>query len=126
MFFLMVHYSLFDKATNYYYTSISMFESIFYSLVNTILGIIELLLSVRIILRFFNASASSPFVYWIYETTQPLIAPFAGAFPNPRLEGGIIIEFSALFALLFYAFIGYLLDTLFYRVRYYRRYPDDE
>ena len=90
-----------------------MFQPLFYTLSNTILGIVEFLLSLRIVLKLFGASQSAPFVAWIYETTQPLLFPFIGAFPSPRLEGGFIIEFSSLFALIVFAFIGYLVDRLF-------------
>lgn len=90
-----------------------MFQPLFYTLSTTILGIVEFLLSLRIILKLFGASPTAPFVSWIYETTQPLLVPFIGAFPSPRLEGGFIIEFSSLFALIVFAFIGYLVDRLF-------------
>lgn len=90
-----------------------MFGSLFYTLTNLILGIIEFLLGFRIVLKLFGASAGAPFVKWVYETTQPLLAPFIGAFPSPRVEGGIIIEFSSLFALIVFAFIGYLIDNIF-------------
>lgn len=96
-----------------------MFGSLFYTLTNAILGIIEFLLSFRIILKLFGASASAPFVRWIYETTQPLLSPFIGAFPSPRLEGGLVIEFSSLFALIVFAFAGYMIDTLFFGLKYF-------
>lgn len=70
---------------------------------------VEMLLSLRILLKFFNASSTAPFVRWLYGTTSPLLHPFEGMFPSPELEGGIIIEFSALFALIVYSFIGYFL-----------------
>lgn len=95
-----------------------MFQKLFYTLTNTVLAIIEFLLSFRIILKFFGASASAPFVFWIYETTQPLLKPFIGAFPSPRVEGGFIIEFSSLFALIVFAFIGYLIDNLLLQIKH--------
>ena len=94
-----------------------MFESLFYTLTNAILSIVELLLSFRIILKFLGASPSAPFVSWIYETTQPLLAPFIGAFPSPGIQGGFVVEFSSLFALIVFAFIGYLVDSLFHQVK---------
>lgn len=94
-----------------------MFGPLFYTLTNAILGIIEFLLGFRIILKLFGASASAPFVKWIYETTQPLLFPFIGAFPSPRIEGGLIIEFSSLFALIVFAFAGYLIDNMFFGLK---------
>lgn len=74
-----------------------------------ILGIVEFLIGLRIILKLFGASTAAPFVVWVYNTTDPLLSPFEGMFPSPELEGQFVIEFSALFALLVYAFIGYLI-----------------
>ena len=75
------------------------------SLVNFVLGLIELLVGLRFILKLF-AAGSAPFVNWIYETSQPLVNPFIGIFPNPVLTGGFVIEFASLIALLAYALIA--------------------
>ncbi len=85
---------------------------------NTIFGIVEFFIGLRIILKLFGASTSAPFVSWVYETTNPLLRPFLGMFPSPRLEGGFIIEFSALFGLLVYAFIGYLIEQIILELIY--------
>ena len=86
-------------------------------LISFILNLVEGLLMLRIILKLFGASMAAPFVTWAYETTQPLLTPFIGMFPSPLLTGGFIIEFSSLFALIVYAFVGYLavelVETLF-------------
>jgi uncharacterized protein YggT (Ycf19 family) len=86
--------------------------------IHVVTTVVEGFLSLRIILKLFGASTSAPFVRWIYETSEPLLTPFIGMFPSPKLTGGFVIEFSALFALTFYAFISYLaieiLDTLIY------------
>lgn len=77
-------------------------------LVNGVTSLIEGILGLRIILKLFDASTIAPFVRWVYETTDPLLTPFSGMFPAPKLTGGFIIEFSALFAITIYAVIGYL------------------
>lgn len=79
---------------------------------NFILGFVGLLLGLRLILRLFGANPATPFVDWIYQTSSPLIEPFRGMFPHPVLEGGFVIEFSTLFALLVFAFISYLIGEL--------------
>lgn len=79
------------------------------SLVNGIISLVEILISLRIILKLFGASTTAPFVRWVYETTAPLLEPFLGMFPSPNLTGGFVLEFSAIFGLLVYAFIGYAL-----------------
>ena len=35
--------------------------------------------------------------------------PFVGMFPTPGIQGGFVLEFSALFAIVAYAIAGYLL-----------------
>lgn len=77
-------------------------------LVNGATSLIEGTLSLRIVLKLFGASVTAPFVHWIYETTNPLLSPFSGMFPAPKITGGFVIEFSTLFALIIYATIGYL------------------
>lgn len=89
--------------------------------INLVANLIEGLLLLRVTLKLFGASTIAPFVFWVYQTTDPLLTPFAGMFPTPSLTGGFVIEFSALFALMIYAFISYaaveLIDTLAYRGR---------
>jgi uncharacterized protein YggT (Ycf19 family) len=87
-------------------------------LTNVIISIIEFLIGLRIVLKLLGASTSSEFVSWLYDTTQPLLAPFEGMFPSPAIDGLFLIEFSALFALLVYAFIGYLITELVAELTY--------
>lgn len=96
------------------------------NLINIITTIIEALLGLRIILRFFGASTSAPFVDWVYQTTAPLLAPFSGMFPSPLMSGGFVIEFSALFAAIAYALLGYLVMELVRSVIYYGHLRDHD
>jgi uncharacterized protein YggT (Ycf19 family) len=82
-----------------------------YAISAGIFSIAEFLLGARIFLKLFGASPYAPFVSWIYQTTEPLLAPFVGIFPNPQLTG-FILEFSTLFALIIYALIGYFVTNL--------------
>lgn len=93
-------------------------ERIIIYLTNAIVSIIELLIGLRVVLKLFGASTQSAFVRWLYDTTQPLLAPFEGMFPSPRIEGLFVLEFSALFALLVYAFVGYLIIELIAEITY--------
>lgn len=81
-------------------------------LINGVTCLIEGVLGLRIILKLFNASTIAPFVNWVYETTDPLLTPFSGMFPAPKITGGFVIEFSALFAITIYAMIGYLVAEI--------------
>jgi uncharacterized protein YggT (Ycf19 family) len=77
-----------------------------------VIGLIEILLVFRFVLRLLSADSSSSFVSWIYETTQPLLTPFLFAFPTPSVRGGFALEFTTLFAIFAYAFIGYVLQEI--------------
>lgn len=77
-----------------------------------VIGLVEILLVSRFILKLFAANPQADFVAWIYETTQPLLAPFLLAFPTPTVRGGYTLEFTTLFALFVYAFLGYLIQEV--------------
>lgn len=77
---------------------------------NIVFGIVEGVIGLRVILKLFGANPIAPFVSWIYAVSQPLLAPFFGMFPTPLLRRGGTIEFSALFALLIYAFLGNVIE----------------
>jgi hypothetical protein len=78
-------------------------------LINLISGVVETLLSLRLILKLFGANPQAAFVTWVYETSAPLLKPFENMFPSPRIEGLFILEFNTLFALGVYAIIAYFL-----------------
>jgi YggT family protein len=81
-------------------------------LVDIVFSIVEFLLLIRIILKFFGANPQTPFVAWVYDTTQPVLAPFIGIFPNQVLRNGFVLELSTLFALLVYGFLAYLISEI--------------
>lgn len=101
-----------------------MFE-IIKTLVNIIFGIIEFLLTLRFVFKFFVANTNTPFVSWVYSASAPLVAPFAKIVPDLKL-GGFVVDFVTLVALIVYAFIGYLILQIFSHVspRYYKDYRD--
>lgn len=79
------------------------------ALADIIFSFIEGLLALRIVLKFFDANPLTPFVSWVYQTSRPLLTPFEGIFPSATTRGGFVLEVSALFALLAYAFLGYII-----------------
>ncbi|WP_017187312.1 YggT family protein [Alkalibacillus haloalkaliphilus] len=81
-------------------------------LINIVIGIVQLILGFRIILKLFGAAETAPFVEWVYNTSNPLLHPFEGIFPSTVLDGTFVIEFSAIFAFLIYTLIGYFLTSL--------------
>lgn len=82
------------------------------SLVNIVIGLIEILLSLRILFKFLGASTDATFVRWLYANTEPLLAPFIGIFPTPIINGQFVIEFTSIVALVVYALMGYILIEL--------------
>ena len=92
------------------------------TLVNIVVGVIEFLLSLRFIFKFFVVNSSTPFVAWLYGATSPLVAPFARILPNLNI-GGFVVDFTTLVALIVYVLIGYIiLEVLAYAgPRYYHR-----
>ena len=87
-------------------------------LIDFVFGLIEFLIAIRILLKLFAANPGTPFVQWVYNTSQPLLTPFLGMFPSPSLTEGIVVEFSAIVGLLVYAFIAYLLDEILNYITY--------
>ncbi len=77
-----------------------------------VFGLIDLLLIFRFVLKLLAANPSANFVAWVYETTQPLLNPFLLAFPTPKVRGGFTLEFTTLFAIFVYTFLGYLIQEL--------------
>jgi uncharacterized protein YggT (Ycf19 family) len=79
------------------------------TIVQTVFAIAELILGFRIILKMFGANPNAPFVHWVYATSEPLLYPFKDIFPSPKLSGLFVLEFSALFAILVYSLVAYVL-----------------
>ena len=77
-----------------------------------VIALIEILLIFRFVLKLLGASSNAGFVAWIYATTQPLLQPFLFAFPTPSVKGGFVLEFTTLFSIFAYAFIGYVIQEL--------------
>lgn|SRR3989344_2068167 len=97
---------------------------------NLVIGLAEFFIVMRILLKLFGASTIAPFVTWIYSVSDSLIWPFIGMFPSSQIQNGFVIEFSALFALLVYAFLGYLFTEIISYIEYhahvYRKKIEDK
>ncbi len=73
----------------------------------TILGILEIGLGLRLVLKLIAANASSGFADFIYGITGPFIAPFAGLVGTPT-SGGTILEITTLIAMAVYALFTWI------------------
>lgn len=90
--------------------TIKMHKFAYYSL-NVVITLIEFFLGFRVLLKLL-AAKPSPFVNWIYSTSQGLLNPFDGMFDDYVTASGRTLEFSALFAIAFYALMYYFLVQL--------------
>ena len=80
--------------------------------VSIVVGIIELLLTFRLIFQFLVVNTGTPFVAWLYGVTAPLVAPFAKILPNWKVSG-YVVDFATIAALIVFALAGALLMMLF-------------
>ncbi|MFA6184307.1 MAG: YggT family protein [Parcubacteria group bacterium] len=85
------------------------------TLISVLVSIVELLLSLRFIFKFFAVNTHTPFVAWIYNATTSLVKPFVGILPSLDL-GGFVIDFATLIALVVYVLAGYLVLQIFPRI----------
>ncbi len=81
--------------------------------VNTLVGIVEVFLLARIVLELFGASTASTFVAWVYSVSGAFMGPFVGAFPGVVLWNNSVLDVVAIFAMVGYAILGWLLLELF-------------
>src|ERR1700692_3176083 len=82
------------------------------TLINIVLGIIELLLVFRLIFEFLVVNTDTPFVAWLYGVTAPLVAPFSKILPNWKFSG-FVVNFATVAALIVFALAASLLLMLF-------------
>jgi hypothetical protein len=80
--------------------------------INIVVGIIELLLTCRLICEFLVVNTGTPFVAWLYNVTAQLVAPFSKILPNWKFSG-FVVDFGTIAALIVYALAGGLLLMLF-------------
>lgn len=77
-----------------------------------ILGIVEVLLAFRFVLKLLAANTGAPFTQFIYGITYPFAQPFLSVFQRTRIEGSIF-EWSTLLAMLVYWIIATGIIKLF-------------
>lgn len=81
-----------------------------------ILGLAEVLLGFRVVLKALGANQFVGFSSLIYAITEPLVAPFRGIFETST-TGDSVIEWSTIIAVIVYLFVAweltYLLDLIY-------------
>ncbi len=95
------------------------------NLINIFTAVVEGILGLRFLLKLFGANDTG-FVNWIYEMSQPLLAPFRGIFPSQVFENRYVLELTTLFAMLMYAILALLLVAVINAVSSAADSTDDE
>ena len=71
-----------------------------------LVGIIEIILTFRFLLKLFGANTGAGFTHFIYAITEPLALPFLSVFRMSRLEGSLF-EWTTILAMVVYGLIGW-------------------
>jgi hypothetical protein len=74
--------------------------------VGLVVGVIDVFIAGRFLLKLLGASDQSSFVGFVYGVTAPLVGPFRGIFANAGSAGNVF-EPAALVAMAVYALIGW-------------------
>lgn len=69
-------------------------------------GLAELGLAVRAVMRFFAANPDNGFVHWVYSSSNTLMEPFRGAFTTVTVGHDHTVDFPALFAMAVYVLVA--------------------
>ena len=97
-----------------YQTKKAIFRT--YQVIWYILGVIEVLLAFRIVLKFLGANSYSGFTNFIYTLSAPFAVPFAGILGVTGFSD-MIFEWSTFIAMAVYAIIAYGIVALFQIVK---------
>jgi uncharacterized protein YggT (Ycf19 family) len=81
-----------------------------------LLGVLEVLLALRFLLRIINTDATTGFTNFIYNFTGPFVTPFNGIFNDQAFTRIGVLESSTLVAMLIYALVVYGIVRLIYVV----------
>ena len=77
-----------------------------------IFGVLEGLIAIRFILKALGANPNAGFSSFIYNLTDPFLAPFAGMFGNPTATNGGVFELHTLIAFIVYALVAWVVAKL--------------
>lgn len=77
-----------------------------------ILGVLEILLAFRFVLKLLAANGDAGFTSFIYGITQPFLAPFVAVFRSPRVESSVF-EWTTLLAMVVYWLVAWWVTRLF-------------
>ncbi|MFA6414813.1 MAG: YggT family protein [Candidatus Paceibacterota bacterium] len=78
-----------------------------------LLGLVEVLLAFRFVLKLLGANASAGFTSFIYSVTQAFAAPFLSVFQVTQVAGGSLFEWTTLLAMVVYWMVALAVVKLF-------------
>lgn len=82
-------------------------------MVDIFVGLVELMLTLRVIIDFFFTHAGGGFVHWVMSTSGVLLTPFRNVFTGGTMApGNWYIDWVALFAMAVYMAAGYIVIGL--------------
>lgn len=76
------------------------------------LGLFEVLLALRVALRFLAANPQAVIVDLVYKLSDIVIYPFSGIFKNAYLAGGGVVDVVAISAMIGYPILVYIILEL--------------
>lgn len=71
-----------------------------------VLGLVEVLLAFRLVLKLLGANAGAGFTSFIYSVTGPFAAPFAAVFRTSKAQGSVF-EWTTILAMFVYWVIAW-------------------
>lgn len=81
-----------------------------------ILGVVEVLLGFRVVLKFLGANPASMFTQIIYQLSEPFAAPFRGIFSSSAVAGSVL-EWSTIVGMIVYVIAVWGFIKLFQLVK---------
>jgi YggT family protein len=76
-------------------------------IIGAILGLLEILLGMRVVLKVIAANPDVGFATFVYGITKPFLAPFTALVGTPK-SGGTILEVTTLIAMAVYALLFWI------------------
>ncbi len=74
--------------------------------------LVQLLISLRFVLKFVNANPENTFSKWIFENSNPIIEPFKGLVQESYQVWGFDVEVISLVAVVCLMIVGYVLSQM--------------
>ena len=103
-----------DSPQKTYQTKKAIFRS--YQIIWYILGVVEVLLAFRVLLKLLGANAFSGFTSFIYSISGPFALPFA-VILGTTVSSSLVFEWSTLIAMAVYFIVAYGIVDLFQLVK---------